>query len=507
MLWLEVSYLERLLETYLSEQELQLLNPKHIQTLIKRNLPICITTYRLTPVVKQYLRKVTTLFLHEANQEGLEEYLTFCIAELIDNSQKANAKRIYFREQNLDIFDFDDYNTGMKNFKKDFMSRQNYYQSLQEEKGLSITMTLEMRGDFLYLEIKNNTELTVFEYKRIHDKIMRALQSKNPSQLLTYIDETEGAGLGFISITCMLLKFNLTEESIEIASRSDSTAIKIKLPLNMEEHQYLTAISQELSETLQSIPQLPENVSKISGLLDDPTSDLMEIIALIQQDVALSTNLLKLVNSASFRMKKTPTSIEESVKMVGLRGVKNLIYAISSIHNLTPTTKNKKNLWQHSLRVGTYALVLAYKFYGTNKQITADAYVCGLLHDIGKILFEAAHPETLRILSNLCDTKGIPPRIFEKIVTGANHAEIGALITKKWNFPEVITTAIQFHHSPAAAPEKHRKIVDIVYLANAIFHYQSKNITFAQMDSSTLNNLGITKEEQITALVRELAIE
>lgn len=495
------------MESYLSEQELKLLNPEYIQSLIKKDLPISITTYQLTPEVKQYLRKVISLFLRETKQEALEEYISFCLAELIDNSQKANAKRIYFNEHNLDIFNPQDYSLGMKNFRKDFMSNQLYYQSLQEEKGLSITMTLGIRGDFIYLEIKNNSQLTVFEYKRIHDKIIRTIESKNPSQLLTQVDESEGAGLGFISITCMLRKFNLSEESIEIASRDSNTTIKIQLPINMEEHQYLAAISQELSETLQNIPQLSENISKISRLIDDPTSNIMEIISLIQQDVALSTDLLKWVNSASLRLKKTPSSIEDSVKMIGLRGVRNLIYAIGSIQNLTPSTKNKKSLWQHSSTVGTYALVLAHKFYGTNKKITSDAYVCGLLHDIGKILFEAAHPKTLKTLFCLCDTKGIPPRIFEKIVTGANHAEIGALITKKWNFPEVITAAIQFHHSPAAAPGKYRKIVDIVYLANAIFHYQNKDISFVQMDTSTLHNFGITNEAQIISLAREIVAE
>lgn len=493
------------MEDYLSEQELQLLNPAFIHRLVEANAPVSVTAYRLTPEIKQYLRKVLSLFLHEVHQEAMEEYLAFCIAELMDNSQRANAKRIYFSERNLDIFASDDYSAGMKSFKADLLSNQPHYQGLQEERGLGITMSLGVQDQAIYLEVRNNSALTVFEYKRIHDRIMRALQSKSPGEILAHIDESEGAGLGFISITYMLRKLGITEESIEVISQDDDTAIRIQLPANMQEYQHIEFISKEMADVVQNIPQLPENILRVSRLVDNPASEIGEIISLIQQDVALSTDLLKLANSASFRMTKAPTNIEDSVKMVGLRGVRNLIYAVASLQNLTPVTKNKKSLWRHSLKVGTYSLALAHKFYGTNKQVISDAYVCGLLHDIGKILFEAAHPETLQALSDLCVKKGIPPRIFEKIVAGANHAEIGALVTQKWNFPEVITAAIKFHHSPASAPAQHRKIVDIVYLADALFHYQKGSLSFAQLDSSTLGNLGIAREGQVQALLEELA--
>lgn len=490
---------------YLSEQELQLLNPKNLQRMIRAELPVSITTYRLTPEIKQYIRRVSSLFLHEIHQESMEEYITYCLSELIDNSQKANAKRVYFKENNLDIFNQDDYERGMESFKKDFMANQVHYQTCQEESGLSITMSLEIKGENLYLEVVNNSKLTVFEYKRIHDRIMRTVESNDSSKIFSYIDEKEGAGLGFISITFMLKKLGIPIENIQILSQSDTTTIRIRLPKNLDDYHYISAISHEIAETIKNLPQLPENVSKINRLLNDPTSDIGQIISLIQQDVSISADLIKLVNSASFRMKFKPTSIEDSVKIVGLRGIKNLIYAIESIQNLTPSTKNKKNLWQHSLLVGNYALALAYKFYGNNKQITADAYVCGLLHDIGKILFEAAHPETLQKLLSFCNQKNIPSRIYEKIVAGVNHAEIGALVTKKWNFPDVITAAIEYHHTPCVAPEAHKKVVEIVYLANTLYYYERDHSRYSFIYSNILKKFGIETERQLQYLLKEIS--
>lgn len=492
------------MEQYLTEQELQLLNPQIVQSMIQKEIPISVTVSHLTQEMKHYLKKILSTFLYQMKQECMIEYIDYCLSELIDNSQKANAKRIYFQEQNLDIFNEQDYAQGMETFKIDFISNQERYQSCQEEKGLSMTMTLFVKDESFFLEVANNSKLTVFEYKRIHDRIMRALESQDPAQIFSYINEQEGAGLGFISITLMLRKFGIPEENIQIVSQENITTIRIKLPKNMDEFQYISAISKEIAESLQNIPQLPENISRISRLLEDPTSEIGEIITLIQQDVTLSADLIKLVHSASYRMKKTPTNIEDSVKMVGLRGVRNLIYAIGTFQNLTPTTKTKKIMWSHAKDVGNYALALAYKFYGTNKKIISDAYVCGLLHDIGKILFEAAHPETIHNLVNFCNTKHIPVRVYEKIIGGANHAEIGSLITQKWNFPEVITAAIEFHHTPTSAPESHRQIVEIVYLANSICRYQDQRITFRCMEPTVLSNFGITEEKQFQLLIKEL---
>ena len=105
---------------------------------------------------------------------------------------------------------------------------------------------------------------------------------------------------------------------------------------------------------------------------------------------------------------------------------------------------------------------------------------------------------------DFCHTKHIPSRVFEKIIGGANHGEIGALITTKWNFPEVITAAIEFHHTPHAAPECYRKLVEIVYLANSFCHYQDQRITFRHIDPTILSNFGITEEKQFQQLIKEI---
>ena len=85
------------MEQYLTEQELQLLNPQIVQNMIQKEIPISVTVSHLTQEMKLYLKKILSTFLYQMKQESMIDYIDYCLTELIDNSQKANAKRIYFQ--------------------------------------------------------------------------------------------------------------------------------------------------------------------------------------------------------------------------------------------------------------------------------------------------------------------------------------------------------------------------------------------------------------------------
>lgn len=86
--------------------------------------------------------------------------------------------------------------------------------------------------------------------------------------------------------------------------------------------------------------------------------------------------------------------------------------------------------------------------------------------------------------------------IFEKILGGANHAEIGAQIAEKWNFPAVLTGVIRYHHSPESAPDNCKKIAICVYVADLMVHYLDKEVEYYQIDEKILSSLNITSEDQ-----------
>ena len=475
-----------------------------IKNAVKHGFPLSITTYTFPIEIEQYINQVLKVFLHELDQDYMTEYLAYCLKELIINSKKANTKRVYFKERHLNIAENDDYKRGMESFKNDTIKDITRYLALQRQAGLYIKLTLQVKNNYIKLEIKNNTELTVHEYKRIHDKLTRSVQFHSIPDAAMNPDETEGAGLGLIIICMILQKLGVQTNNITVQSQNGETAIGITIPVFHGEQQHMLLLSEEIAKKIAAVPAFPENITKINRLLDNPQTKITEIVEAINNDAGLTADLLRMVNNASLRRTSPCTDVATAVKMVGLRNIKNLLYTIGTIKNLMKSDKDQKILWDHAAQTAIYSYVLSCRFFRNEYNVISDAYVCGLLHDIGKILFESAHPDTLNIFEQICTEKSIPFLFFEKIIAGANHGEIGALITTNWNFPTVITNAIRYHHNPNQAPEEFKKSVRLVYLANMITHYQNGTVSFRDFDTETLEVFNLNSEEQLAALAYEL---
>ncbi len=270
-----------------------------------------------------YINEVIALFLKELNQEKLTDYISYCVNELTTNAKKANTKRIYFKEQGLSINELKDYKEGMKHFKADTLGNIAHYLELQKQAGLYVKILLQVKNQKIRIEVRNNSSMNVFEYKRIHDKITRANQFTSLEQALTdVIDESEGAGLGLIIMILMLKKIGLTEENYQTFVENNETVTRIILPLDAHTKEGLAVISGELVKLISELPQFPDNINIINRLLNDPDSKLSEIAMHVSNDAALTADLLKLVNSAAFSLTYKCHSISEAVKMVGIKGLR-----------------------------------------------------------------------------------------------------------------------------------------------------------------------------------------
>ena len=210
-------------------------------------VPLSLTTYVLPHEMELYMSDVLSCFLESLGQSHMTDYLVYCLNELTTNAKKANTKRIYFLEKNLDINNPVDYEEGMKTFKKDMLEKLTYYLEKQHDAGLYIKVIFSARNNNIRLEVRNNSELNVFEYKRIHDKICRAHTYSNMNEALDKIvDDTEGAGLGLILMILMLKKIGLTDESYQIFVENKETVVRVELPFLDKRSKEFDIISQEL---------------------------------------------------------------------------------------------------------------------------------------------------------------------------------------------------------------------------------------------------------------------
>ncbi|MDR1747504.1 MAG: HDOD domain-containing protein [Spirochaetaceae bacterium] len=475
-----------------------------IQRAAQTGIPLSITTYTLPREMEKYINDILSAFLRELHHEELYDYLSYCLRELAINAKKANTKRVYFQEKNLNIADPVQYEEGMKNFKMETLTNIDHYLNLQKTQGFYIKIFFQVKNNLIKLEIHNNVVLTPFEYKRIHDKIVRAEQySSIEETFLTEQDETEGAGLGLIIMILMLRKIGGGENSYHVETSDGETIVTVSLPLNAEIQDEFDVLSREIVSRITDLPQFPENILAINRLLNDPASELMKIAHYVASDPALTADLLRLVNSSAFSLSRKCRSIHEAIKMVGIKGLKNILYSLGSIQTLGSSTAEQRRIWNHCYKTAFYAQYLAKNFPKMHA-IIDDAYVCGLLHDMGKIIFSNVHPDLEGHIVSFSSARDIPKELFERLSAGINHAEIGALIAEKWNFPDIIIQTIRFHHNPENSPEDIRMLVSVVYLANMLTHYQEQQIEYYQFEQGILKKLNITSEEQIQKLLIQI---
>jgi putative nucleotidyltransferase with HDIG domain len=314
------------------------------------------------------------------------------------------------------------------------------------------------------------------------------------------LDDSEGAGLGLAILVLMLKKIGLNADSFAIGSTETETIARIRIPMDRGVVESIAALSVTIVDNVNSLPQFPENILRIQQIIRQPDADMATIAREIAMDPAITADLLKIVNSAQYMLSRKVNNITEAVKLVGIQGIKNLLYSYGTQKILGEESADKKALWDHSYKTAFYAVNLIKNFQKKGN-VLDDAYVGGILHDMGKIIFANAHPDLMRHIREFCDQKSLPPTMFENLSAGMNHAEIGALIAEKWNFPKALITAIRYHHDPAAAPVQYRTLVDTVYLANMFCEYENGNVSFDQFDSPVLERFGITTKTQIDSLL------
>ncbi len=470
----------------------------------RSSTPLELKTYTLPHETEVYLEEILDIYLKELGREEIKDKLAYCLRELAVNAKKANTKRVYFEDKELDINNPSDYQKGMKNFKEDTFSNINYWLEKQQKKGLFIKIIFHLTGKTFKITIRNNVEITRKEQMRIYDRIARSRAYDSMEEVFSEIlDDSEGAGLGIVIMILMLRNIGLGEDAYDIDTENGQTVTTLTIPMSQVHEKNLDLLSETIVQEIDALPPFPENIVFLQKLINDPDSEITSIARQVSTDPSMTADILKLVNSAQFMLPRRVDNIVEAVKMVGLRGLKNLLYSYGTEKILKSQSGNQKELWEHSYRTAFFAFQLARNLR-RKQDLLDDAYVGGILHDMGKIVFSNLHPNLLEKINNFSSDKGIPSQLFENLSAGMNHAEIGAKIAEKWNFPDALIQAIRYHHEPQECAKAYQDVVATVYLANGLAEYQRDNFSFNQFDRQVLRQFRIRSEEEIQALADRL---
>ena len=200
-----------------------------IKIAVKSRKPVDFFCYTLTPDQKTRFHDILNIFLQECNQGYLFNYLQYCLFELLDNASKANAKRIYFKEHNLNINDENDYINGMKDFKDTLNENTLHYENELEAGKLKVHLLLSA-DDIISITVTNNTKITDSEYQRIIEKIDKTKIYNTMADAINDIDQTEGSGLGIITVLIMLKKLGLASDHLKFKTTDTETIATIEIP-------------------------------------------------------------------------------------------------------------------------------------------------------------------------------------------------------------------------------------------------------------------------------------
>ncbi len=229
-------------------------------------------------------------------------------------------------------------------------------------------------------------------------------------------------------------------------------------------------VDSRIVRDLDSIPTLPSVVTRILEIVLDDKSSARDAGKIVEADQALAAKVLKIVNSPAYGLRQKVSTVSHAIAMLGFGTLKSLVLSVSVYEGLLEGKKDtgldKSLYWQHCLAVAAASRALAKEMAF---DLPDEAYVAGLLHDIGKIILDQRAREDYRRV--LARAKG-ESCVFvqaEREVLGSDHSEVGGWVAEKWNLPPILQDAIRYHHADLAKidlPQRNLQLVALTHVAD-----------------------------------------
>ncbi|MEW5949313.1 MAG: HDOD domain-containing protein [Thermodesulfobacteriota bacterium] len=203
-------------------------------------------------------------------------------------------------------------------------------------------------------------------------------------------------------------------------------------------------------------------------LLRNPNVPVSKITETVSLDQSLTAKILRLVNSSFYGFQGRISSLSQAVMLLGFSTVRNVILSVSVLKAFSGDKGCKvfdvARFWEHSVGTAFVAKILAEHVKFKEPE---DAFIGGLLHDIGRVfIVQFLRPEVEKIF-DLMIKEDIPMREAEEKVLDADHAWMGYVMAKNWHFPPVLCSAIGLHHAPNGKDEEFL-LASIIHLSDII---------------------------------------
>jgi len=271
---------------------------------------------------------------------------------------------------------------------------------------------------------------------------------------------------------------------------------------------------------LDRLPTLPPVALRLLQVTGDATRGAADVVALLRADQTLTARLLAVVNSAAAGLRTPVTTVERAVPLIGFQALRGIVLATATLdifpcpHERTAAAFDRAAFWRHALAVACAARGLAAA--APDLRVDAEeAFVAGLLHDLGKVALAAVFPKAYERAAARANAQRGDIADCERSVLGADHTVAGRRLAERWRLPAPLQEAIWLHHlapealpSSAAAPA----LIGLVDLADTLAREQhigySGNHVFYADSGRLAERLRLAPEavqRVVTALPEEVA--
>lgn len=248
-------------------------------------------------------------------------------------------------------------------------------------------------------------------------------------------------------------------------------------------------------------------VLEVNEMLRTHSGDIARLTEIVGKDQGLTTKILAVANSPLYGLPRNVSSLEFGIMLLGMGEISNIVTALSLagvVRGDEIEDFDYMEFWTHSMLVGTASKDIAKRLGFA--EIAGDAFVAGMLHDIGIQLTARYFPEQFKKIVAMVKENNISYYIAEMEILGVTHEDIGHLLMTKWNLPSNLAEVLQYHHNPSHL-EKDNITLHIIHLADMMTRlFDIGNFiwdTGVELDESVIAILNFSNKDELDEFIEE----
>jgi HD-like signal output (HDOD) protein len=274
------------------------------------------------------------------------------------------------------------------------------------------------------------------------DELFTALKERHPSTIRIILS-------GYADAEQAVRLTSLAHQYVAKPCNSDEIEMIMERCFRLQELLGRESLRQ-LVGRIGALPAMPKIYSRLQVALASPEVKAAEVAAIVNSDAAIASKVLQITNSAFFRLRRPILRIEDAIIHLGFANIRNLVMSAELFAQWEMPAILASEVSPNHLQRRAQLVANACKALATGRVLPDDAWLVGLLHNIGYWILAQECPEELKRAITLHRAEKRPLIDCETQTIGASHAEVGAYLLGLWGLPYPIVEAVAMHHAAGA---------------------------------------------------------